>query len=58
LGRIPGTAMLSFSGAAVYSEDWLLVMTLAAAALALIAIFFTVRDKMESWLRRKFCRIP
>ena len=58
LGRIPGTAMLSFSGAAVYSEDWLLVVTLAAAALALVAIFFTVRDKMESWLRTKFCRIP
>ncbi len=58
LGRIPGTALLSFSGAAVYHENWLLVVALAAAALICVILFFTVHDKMELWLRHKFCKTP
>jgi uncharacterized membrane protein YdjX (TVP38/TMEM64 family) len=58
LGRIPGTAMLSFSGAAVYHENWLLVVGLAAAALLCVILFFMVRDKMELWLRQRFCKTP
>jgi uncharacterized membrane protein YdjX (TVP38/TMEM64 family) len=58
LGRTPGTAMLSFGGAAVYCEDWLLVVGLAAIAVVCIALFFTVRDRMEVWLRQRFCKTP
>ncbi len=58
LGRIPGTAMLSFGGAAVYCENWFLVVTLAAIAIVCVALFFTVRDKMEVWLRQRFCKTP
>ena len=58
LGRIPGTAMLSFGGAAVYCEDWLLVVVLAVAALVCVALFFVVRDRLEAWLRQRFCKTP
>jgi uncharacterized membrane protein YdjX (TVP38/TMEM64 family) len=58
LGRIPGTAMLSFGGAAVYHENWILLVGLAAAALLCVICFFTVRDKMEVWLRQRFCKTP
>ncbi len=58
LGRIPGTAMLSYSGAAVYHENWLLLVGLAAVALLCVIFFFMVRDKMEIWLRQKFCKTP
>ena len=57
-GRIPGTAMLSFGGAAVYYENWLLVVALAVAALVCIALFFSIRDRMEVWLRQRFCKTP
>jgi len=58
LGRIPGTAMLSFGGAAVYCENWLLVVILAAIALVCVALFFAVRERMEVWLRQRFCKTP
>ena len=58
LGRIPGTAMLSFGGAAVYYENWSLVVALAAITLVCAALFFLVRDRMEVWLRQRFCKTP
>lgn len=58
VGRIPGTAMLSFGGAAVYYENWLLVAALAAATLVCAVLFFSIRDRMEVWLRQRFCKTP
>ena len=50
VGRIPGTILLSFSGSAVYDENWLLLGILTfVCAVALIAIFF-YRDKIDQWL--------
>jgi uncharacterized membrane protein YdjX (TVP38/TMEM64 family) len=55
LGRIPGTVMLSYSGAAVYSENWWLLTILAVAALLAIAVFFLFRDRLEWWVKKRSC---
>jgi uncharacterized membrane protein YdjX (TVP38/TMEM64 family) len=53
IGRIPGTIMLSFSGSAVYNEDWSLLILVCIVCIAVIGIFFLVRDRIEVWLKRK-----
>jgi uncharacterized membrane protein YdjX (TVP38/TMEM64 family) len=55
IGRIPGTVMLSYSGAAVYHENWALLIILAAVSLLAIAVFFLFRDKVEWWLKKRSC---
>ncbi len=55
IGRIPGTIMLSYSGAAVYHENWALLIILAAVSLLAIAGFFLIRDKIEWWLKKRSC---
>ena len=46
-GRVPGTILLSFSGSAVYDENWVLLGVLTfVCAVALIAIFL-YRDKID-----------
>jgi uncharacterized membrane protein YdjX (TVP38/TMEM64 family) len=51
LGRIPGTAMLSFSGAAIYEEDWRLLIVVAIAALVCLGIFYFKRDRAALWVK-------
>jgi uncharacterized membrane protein YdjX (TVP38/TMEM64 family) len=53
LGRIPGTVMLSFSGSAVYNEDWSLLVIVGVVCLVVIGAFFLARDRIEVWLKRK-----
>jgi len=53
IGRIPGTIMLSFSGSAVYNEDWFLLILVCIVCLAVIGAFFLARDRIEVWLKRK-----
>jgi uncharacterized membrane protein YdjX (TVP38/TMEM64 family) len=53
VGRIPGTVMLSFSGCALYDEDWRLLILLAVVCLAVIGAFFLARDRIQVWLKRK-----
>ncbi len=55
IGRIPGTVMLSYSGAAVYHENWVLLIILAAVSLLAIAVFFLIRDRIEWWLKKRRC---
>ncbi len=51
LGRIPGTAMLSLSGAAVYEEDWRLLIIVAIAALVCLGIVYLKRDRANLWIK-------
>lgn len=51
LGRIPGTAMLSFSGAAIYEEDWRLLIVVAVVALVCLGIFYLKRDRAIMWIK-------
>lgn len=53
LGRIPGTIMLSYSGAAIYEEDWTLLITLAIVCAMAISVFYFRRDQIEIWLKSR-----
>jgi uncharacterized membrane protein YdjX (TVP38/TMEM64 family) len=53
VGRIPGTVMLSFSGSAMYNQDWSLLILVAVICVAVIAVFFLMRDRIELWLKKK-----
>jgi uncharacterized membrane protein YdjX (TVP38/TMEM64 family) len=50
LGRIPGTILLSYSGSAVYNEDWTLLLVMAVACAVIFAAFYFTRGKIDSWL--------
>ncbi len=57
LGRIPGTILLSFSGAAVYDQDWGLLALISIACLVFIIVFYFFRDRVETWLKvHKACK--
>jgi len=51
LGRIPGTIMLSYSGSALYDENWLLLVAVSAICLIVLAAFYLHRDRIEIWLK-------
>jgi len=51
IGRIPGTVMLSFSGSAVYDEDWTLLTVISVACLVTLALAYYWRAKIDLWLR-------
>lgn len=52
-GRLPGTIMLSLSGAAVFDENWTLLVILSLLCLAAIGAFFVSRDRIEIWIRTR-----
>lgn len=51
LGRIPGTAMLSFSGAAIYEEDWRLLVVVAITALLCLGFFYFKKERAALWVK-------
>jgi uncharacterized membrane protein YdjX (TVP38/TMEM64 family) len=53
LGRIPGTILLSFSGSAVYDENWTLLIALSVICLIALGLFVLLRDRIETWLGSK-----
>ncbi|MDD3472103.1 MAG: TVP38/TMEM64 family protein [Syntrophaceae bacterium] len=53
LGRIPGTILLSYSGAAVYDENWLLLASLTILCAIVISIFYFKRTQIELWLKTR-----
>lgn len=55
LGRIPGTAMLSCSGAAIYEEDWRLLAAVSIVSAVCLAAFYFKGEKANLWLKAK-CR--
>jgi uncharacterized membrane protein YdjX (TVP38/TMEM64 family) len=52
LGRIPGTVMLSYSGSAVYDENWYLLVAVSVACLLTIATAYFYRDTIDAWVRK------
>ncbi len=50
-GRIPGTVLLSFSGSALYEENWLLLGITTVLALLLIGLVYAYRERIERWFR-------
>lgn len=53
LGRIPGTVMLSFSGSAVYHENWRLLIIIGVVCAVALAAMFLWRAKIEQWMRHR-----
>jgi low affinity Fe/Cu permease len=45
--------MLSFSGSALYNEDWSLLIVVSVVCVVVIMAFFLARDRIEVWLKRK-----
>lgn len=52
IGRVPGTIMLSFSGSAVYNEDWAFLIIISIVCVAALGAVYVWRAKIDSWLRR------
>jgi len=52
IGRLPGTIMLSYSGSAVYDENWLALIAWGVACGALLAIIWLFRDKINRWIHK------
>jgi uncharacterized membrane protein YdjX (TVP38/TMEM64 family) len=53
LGRIPGTVMLSFSGAAIFEEDWRLLVILIIVSAVCLVVFYFKGEKASLWLEKK-----
>jgi uncharacterized membrane protein YdjX (TVP38/TMEM64 family) len=57
LGRIPGTILLSYSGSAVYNEDWTLLIAMAVVCAILLAAFYFARGRIDGWLATRSRRL-
>jgi uncharacterized membrane protein YdjX (TVP38/TMEM64 family) len=53
LGRVPGTILLSLSGAALYKENWKTLMILAVLAGILVVISYIRKDRLKAWIAQK-----
>ncbi len=53
IGRIPGTAMLSITGAAVYDENWTMLAAMTVACIIAMAVFYFFWSKMETRLEKE-----
>jgi uncharacterized membrane protein YdjX (TVP38/TMEM64 family) len=52
LGRLPGTAMLSYGGSALYEENWPLLGALSLAAAVMAVAMYLCKDRINNWLAR------
>jgi uncharacterized membrane protein YdjX (TVP38/TMEM64 family) len=53
IGRLPGTIMLSYSGSAVYDENWTLLIAITVLCVVAMAVVYFTRDKVELWLLKR-----
>ncbi|HMK35564.1 MAG TPA: VTT domain-containing protein [Desulfomonilaceae bacterium] len=53
IGRLPGTILLSFSGSAVYDEDWTVLALLCVSCALVFAGCYLARGRFEYWLNGK-----
>jgi uncharacterized membrane protein YdjX (TVP38/TMEM64 family) len=51
-GRIPGTVMLSFTGSALYDENWSLLAVVTGVCVLALVIFFVFRQRIEVWIKK------
>ncbi len=47
IGRIPGTILLSYSGSAVFNEDWTLLLIMGVLCAVVIGALYVFRDKID-----------
>jgi uncharacterized membrane protein YdjX (TVP38/TMEM64 family) len=53
LGRIPGTLILGYSGAAVYKAEWRLLGVIGLVCLLCFIIFYLRGERIKAWIREK-----
>jgi uncharacterized membrane protein YdjX (TVP38/TMEM64 family) len=53
LGRLPGTILLGLSGAALYKEDWDLVITLIVICVLVVIVFYFKGEQISGWIKEK-----
>lgn len=53
LGRAPGTVMLALTGAALYKENWRLIVGIASVALIAVLFFWVKRERIRIWFKEK-----
>lgn len=53
VGRLPGTVLLSFSGSAVYNEDWTVLALMCVVCGVALGGCFLARGRFECWLAKK-----
>ncbi|MBI5571193.1 MAG: TVP38/TMEM64 family protein [Desulfomonile tiedjei] len=52
VGRLPGTIMLSYSGSALYDENWLELVAWGVACGALLVLVWLCRDRINRWIHK------
>jgi uncharacterized membrane protein YdjX (TVP38/TMEM64 family) len=52
LGRIPGTVLLSFTGSAIFDENWTLLTVVTILCAIALTFFFVNRTRIEQWIRQ------
>jgi uncharacterized membrane protein YdjX (TVP38/TMEM64 family) len=53
LGRLPGTVLLGLGGAALYKENWNVVITLVVVCVILAIVFYYKGQQISSWIQDK-----
>ena len=53
LGRIPGTILLGLSGAALYNENWRLVITLIVVCILVAIVSYFKGEQINGWIKDK-----
>jgi uncharacterized membrane protein YdjX (TVP38/TMEM64 family) len=58
IGRLPGTILLSFSGSAVYDENWTVLALMCGGCAVVFGACFLARDRFDCWLDKKSKSVP
>jgi uncharacterized membrane protein YdjX (TVP38/TMEM64 family) len=53
LGRIPGTVMLGFTGAAVYRQSWRALQIFLVVCAVIVAAIYLKRDRIMTWVHER-----
>jgi len=53
LGRLPGTMLLGLGGAALYKDNWHLVITLIVVCVLVAIVFYFRREQVSGWIKEK-----
>jgi uncharacterized membrane protein YdjX (TVP38/TMEM64 family) len=56
LGRLPGTLLLTLGGAALYRENWHLVITLIVVCILVAIVFYFNGEQISGWIKEKIYR--
>lgn len=56
IGRLPGTIMLSYSGSAVYDENWAELIAWGVGCVVFLGVFWFFRERIDRWIYKHSSR--